>query len=137
MTQRLRGRKIVVTRPRAQASKLADLIAEQGGEAVLFPLLEITPLADPAPLQAAIARLESYSLAIFISPNAVAFSLPAHSCPSGVAAGLRPVAIGQSTVARSRATGWGTRWRPSRASIPKQCSSFRSCSEPPSPAGGC
>ena len=60
MTKSLRGRTIVVTRPRAQATRLADWIAEQGGEPVIFPLLEITPLADPAPLQAAIVRLGNY-----------------------------------------------------------------------------
>jgi uroporphyrinogen-III synthase len=99
MTQLLRGRRIVVTRPRAQASKLADLIAEEGGEAVLFPLLEIAPATDPAPLQAAIAALDNCSLAIFVSPNAVARSLPAMLACEAWPPGLRAVAIGPGTVA--------------------------------------
>lgn len=99
MTQPLRGRTIVVTRPRAQASRLAGWIAEHGGEAVIFPLLEISPVADPAPLQAAIARLGTYSLAIFISPNAVDFGLPAILANHAWPASLRAVAIGQSSVA--------------------------------------
>jgi len=98
MTQLLRGRKIVVTRPRAQASKLAGLIVEQGGEAVVFPLLEISPVADYGPLCSVTANLETYSLAIFISPNAVAFSLPDILASRTWPRSLRPVAIGQSTV---------------------------------------
>jgi uroporphyrinogen-III synthase len=99
MTAPLSGRTIVVTRPRAQASRLADLIAGLGGEAVIFPLLEISPVADPGPLQAAVLGLDSCSLAIFISPNAVAFSLPAILRRRAWPAGLRAAAIGQSSVA--------------------------------------
>ena len=107
MTQLLRGRKIVVTRPRAQASKLAGLIAEQGGEVVLFPLLEISPVADCGPMRPVIARLETYSLAVFISPNAVAFSLPDILGSRTWPRSLRPVAIGQSTVALLARYGLG------------------------------
>jgi uroporphyrinogen-III synthase len=107
MTQLLRGRKIVVTRPLAQASKLAGLITEQGGEAVLFPLLKISPIADHGPLRSAITRIESYSLAIFISPNAVAFSLPDILAREAWPRGLRPVAIGQSTVMLLASYGLG------------------------------
>ena len=94
----LRGRKIAVTRPRAQASKLASLITEQGGEPVIFPLLEIAPAEDPAPLQAVIMRLDAYSLALFISPNAVAFSLPPLLASRPWPVGLQAVAIGQGSV---------------------------------------
>ena len=99
MTASLQGRKIVVTRPRAQAARLASWIAGLGGQPVIFPLLEIAPAADPEPLQAAIARLDSYSLAIFISPNAVDFSLPSILASGPWPAGLRAFAIGQSSLA--------------------------------------
>ncbi|KFB77143.1 uroporphyrinogen-III synthase [Candidatus Accumulibacter cognatus] len=107
MTQPLRGLTIVVTRPRAQASRLAGWIAEQGGEPLIFPLLEISPVIDPAPLQAAIMRLGDYSLAIFISPNAVDFSVPAILARQAWPLGLRAVAIGQSSVARLARYGIG------------------------------
>ena len=83
MNKPLQGRRILVTRPAAQAGRLAELISAQGGEPVLFPLLEIGPAVDPLPLQQAIARLDKYALAVFISPNAVDYSVPlvlAH-CP--------------------------------------------------------
>ena len=76
MSQPLLGRRILVTRPAAQSATLAQCITDQGGEAVLFPLLEIRPVDDLAPLDAAIAHLEDYAMAVFISPNAVEYSVP-------------------------------------------------------------
>ena len=98
MSELLRGKRIAVTRPRAQASRLAAWIAEQGGEPVLFPLLEIAPAEEQAPLRAAIAQLDVYSLAVFISPNAVAFSVPVILAGRRWPDALQAVAIGQSTV---------------------------------------
>jgi uroporphyrinogen-III synthase len=62
---------VVVTRPRAQADGLAAAIAAQGREVVLLPLLEIDPLPDTSELRAALARLDQYALAAFVSPNAI------------------------------------------------------------------
>lgn len=101
----LLGRKIVVTRPRAQAAVLAGLIADEGGEPVIFPLLEISSVADRGPLQAASASIDACALAIFISPNAVDFSLPTILANSPWPPRLRAVAIGQSTLARLAAHG--------------------------------
>ena len=46
----LAGLKIVVTRPRDQAEQLAQGIERAGGTVILFPLLEISPVFDPATL---------------------------------------------------------------------------------------
>lgn len=94
----LSGRSIVVTRPLAQAGTLADMITAAGGEAVIFPLLEIGPAPDPAPLADAVARIGGYSLAIFISPNAVDYSLPAILSRGPWPSTLTPAAVGQGTV---------------------------------------
>lgn len=77
---------VVITRPLAQARPLADRIAALGRPVAIVPLLEIAALEDTAPLRAALAELERYALAVFISPNAVEFAL-AHVArwPSGVA----------------------------------------------------
>lgn len=64
-------RPVVIARPAAQAGELASRVAALGREAVLFPLLEIHPLPDPAPLRAALAELERYALVAFVSPNAI------------------------------------------------------------------
>jgi len=74
----LARRRVLVTRPREQASGLAALILEAGGEPILFPAIEIAGPADPNPFFGMADRLEQFDLAIFISPTAVqkAFELP-------------------------------------------------------------
>jgi uroporphyrinogen-III synthase len=101
----LQGKTIVVTRPLAQSAKLAGLIAAQGGVPVVFPLLDIAPADDQAPLRAAIEALEQYALAVFISPNAVDYSVPAILASRKWPAGLQAAAIGQSSVVRLASYG--------------------------------
>ena len=68
----LRGRSILVTRPRAQAARLARLIEQAAGQTLLFPAIEIEDVPPPA----ALSRLHEFDLAIFVSPTAVAKALP-------------------------------------------------------------
>jgi uroporphyrinogen-III synthase len=62
---------VVITRPRQQAEPLARAVAALGRTPLILPLLEISPLADAAPLRAALAGLRAYALVAFVSPNAV------------------------------------------------------------------
>jgi len=71
----LRGRRVVVTRPDAQAASLCEAIAARGGIPVRFPVLAIGAVADPAALDAAVAALDQFDLAFFVSPNAVQHAL--------------------------------------------------------------
>lgn len=64
----LRGRGILVTRPREQAAGLSRLIEQAGGRALVFPAIEIEDLPPPPALQ----RLQEFQLAVFVSPTAVA-----------------------------------------------------------------
>ncbi|GAA4017119.1 uroporphyrinogen-III synthase [Actimicrobium antarcticum] len=64
-------RAIVITRPQAQAGELAQRLQDAGHAVVMFPLLEIHALADPAPLKAILARLDEFALVAFVSPNAI------------------------------------------------------------------
>ena len=57
------------------------------------------------PLAAAVARLADYSLAVFISPNAVDYALPAILARGPWPAGLLPAAVGQGTVRALAAHG--------------------------------
>lgn len=98
MTQSLRGRRILVTRPAVQAAALAEMIAAHGGEAVCFPLLEIVPVDDWQAFDAIAARLDTYAIAVFISPNAVALGLPRLLAGRPWPARLRAAAIGPGTV---------------------------------------
>lgn len=81
---------VVVTRPRAQAEPLAARIGELGRQAVVFPLLEIHPLPDPQALVCALANLDTYGMAAFVSPNAVhaALSRLGRPWPQRVALGV-------------------------------------------------
>lgn len=101
----LAGRTIVVTRPLTQAAPLADAIRAAGGDPFVFPLLAISPAADPAPLAAAAGRLADYALAVFISPNAVDFALPAILARGPWPSSLLPAAVGQGTVRALAAHG--------------------------------
>ena len=102
MNRPLLGRRILVTRPVAQAGVLAQMIAERGGEPVLFPLIEIGPLDndDSAWLDAAIENLEDYAIAVFISPNAVEYSVPRILERRTWPAQLQATTIGPGTTAQ-------------------------------------
>ena len=83
------SRPVVITRPLAQARLFADQLAAIGRVPVIFPLLEIAPLADSSELQSVLGRLDAYAMAVFVSPNAIdaAFSfIPAW--PQAVAIGI-------------------------------------------------
>jgi len=70
------GKRVLVTRARAQASDLAERIDELGGEALEFPVIRIQPPSDPAEVEAcdeALRRLGEYDWTIFTSPNGVEY----------------------------------------------------------------
>jgi uroporphyrinogen-III synthase len=76
---------VVITRPLAQAGALAGQISDLGREAIVFPLLDILPIDDPAPLRAALARLRGYAMIAFVSPNAIDAAFAALPCwPAGM-----------------------------------------------------
>lgn len=101
----LAGLRIVVTRPRDQASKLARSIEEAGGHAILFPLLEIAPLADAQPLEALVRRLREFDLAVFISPNAVRYGMASIHAGGGLPRSIKVATVGQGSAAALRE--WG------------------------------
>ncbi|OQA34494.1 MAG: Uroporphyrinogen-III synthase [Betaproteobacteria bacterium ADurb.Bin341] len=72
----LMGKVVAITRAQAQNDGLARLIARAGGEALLLPLFKIVPVASEDAVLRACEHLGDYALAIFVSPNAVAFALP-------------------------------------------------------------
>ncbi len=68
----LTGKRILITRPRAQAADLCDKLAALGAEPILFPAIEIAPMDDYSALDRAIAALDKYQWIIFTSVNGVA-----------------------------------------------------------------
>ncbi len=71
--QKLFGKRIVVTRAREQASELSQKLRALGADVVEFPTIEIRPADDYAPLEAALARLDTYDWLIFTSANGVRY----------------------------------------------------------------
>jgi uroporphyrinogen III methyltransferase/synthase len=67
----LHGRRVVVTRARAQASGLARTLRELGADVVELPAIRIEPRTDSQEVRDAVARLGDYSLVCLTSPNGV------------------------------------------------------------------
>jgi uroporphyrinogen-III synthase len=102
LNEPLRGKRIVVTRPQHQAIGLSGSIREAGGIPVWFPTIHIEPLADNAELDAALAGLAAFDLAVFVSANAVACAcarLPG-PWPAQVPAGSTGPGTAQALAAR-------------------------------------
>lgn len=72
-TKPLFGRRIVVTRPRIQASGFVELLEQQGAEVIQFPTIETVPPASYERLDAALAALPGYRWLIFTSVNGVRY----------------------------------------------------------------
>lgn len=101
----LAGRGIVITRAAHQAQALAEMIRAAGGQAILFPVLEILDADDLKPLNALIDRLEAFDLAIFVSPNAVNKAMNLIAARRPWPAKLRIAAVGRGSVAALRQFG--------------------------------
>ncbi len=101
----LAGLNIVVTRPLQQAVPLQQRIEQLGGNAISFPLLEISPAKDLTALRQIIARLAGFQLAIFISPNAVKYGMAEINAAGGLPSKIKVAAVGQGSANALRALG--------------------------------
>lgn len=69
------GKRVLVTRPREQASELSELIESLGGEAVLFPVIRTVEIENFTALDAGIEDIGSFDWVLFTSANGVRFFL--------------------------------------------------------------
>ncbi len=65
----LHGKKVVVTRARAQASELARRLDALGAESVELPAIRIEPRIDSDEVRRAVESLHAYALVCLTSPN--------------------------------------------------------------------
>ena len=96
----LHGRRIVITRTRAQAPELAERLINLGATPIFFPTIKIAPVADTTELDDAIRRLQHYDWIIFTSVNGVEIFWERLLAASLDASSLRQVqvaAIGPAT----------------------------------------
>jgi uroporphyrinogen-III synthase len=101
----LAGKAVLIARPRRQAQALAERIRAAGGEALVFPVLEIEPVAPDAQARAVLSTLGAAHLAVFISANAVEHGLRLVRAAGGWPATLTAVAVGAATASALRAQG--------------------------------
>ncbi|MGN6275802.1 MAG: uroporphyrinogen-III C-methyltransferase [Solirubrobacterales bacterium] len=96
----LHGRRVVVTRARAQASGLAKTLRDLGAEVVELPAIRIEPRIDSAEVGEAISALGDYALVCLTSPNGVRFlfeAMQAAGRDARALAGATVAAIGPGT----------------------------------------
>jgi uroporphyrinogen III methyltransferase / synthase len=67
----LYGKRVVVTRARAQASGLAKTLRNLGAEVVELPAIRIEPAIESEEVKQAIERIGDYALIVLTSPNGV------------------------------------------------------------------
>ncbi len=67
----LEGKRVLITRPRAQSAAVIERLNQLGAVPVVFPPIEIAPLEDFSLLDQAIRALPSYHWVIFTSVNGV------------------------------------------------------------------
>lgn len=94
----LAGRRVLVTRARAQAVALVEALRARGATPVILPTIAIRPVDDLRGLDTAMARLADYAWVAFTSANGVAvFWDRLRLTGSFVPAGVRIAAVGTGT----------------------------------------
>lgn len=94
------GKTVVVTRARAQASALTKKLEAQGARVLEVPAIKIVPPADFAPLDKAIAEIDTYKWLILTSVNGVEYffdRLLKAGKDSRALCGVKIAAIGSAT----------------------------------------
>lgn len=94
------GKTVVVTRARAQASALTKKLEAQGARVLEVPAIKIVPPTDFAPLDKAIAEIDTYKWLILTSVNGVEYffdRLLKAGKDSRALCGVKIAAIGSAT----------------------------------------
>lgn len=105
----LAGRRIAVTRPRADAENLVALIRRVGGEALCLPAIEIREASDLTEFHAVADRLDAFDIAVFVSRNAVRKAmelLPLRRGDAPWPARLKVAAVGRGTRSELESCGF-------------------------------
>lgn len=114
---RLKGRRIVVTRPRDRADELVAALEAEGAEVVTFPAIEVVGPEDPRRLEAAAATLADFDWVVFTSVYGVSAlaGASARATPPTPPEGPRAACVGPATADAAREAGWRVAVVPERA----------------------
>lgn len=99
------GRRLVVTRSRAQASEFASELRELGADVMEFPTIAFCEPDDLGPLDDALGGLDAYDWLVFTSVNGVDAFFTRLDGDARALAGVRVAAIGPATAARLERNG--------------------------------
>jgi uroporphyrinogen-III synthase len=104
---KLKGIRVVVTRPKSQSSKFIQQLADLGATPISLPVIEIGSLQDYSKLDAALSRLDEYDWLVLTSVNGVeaVWARLAALQMSGLPKTLKTACIGPKTAAALRQQG--------------------------------
>lgn len=104
----LEGRRVVVTRARAEAELLCEKLAALGATPICAPAIKIEPVDDLRSLDDAIARITSFDWVVFTSTDAVEIFCRRWTHAGRAPADLRGVKVAAVGPVTARALGaWG------------------------------
>lgn len=104
MDKVLENIRVLVTRPKQQADNLCELIENLGGMAIRFPVIEINKSENQQAAKKILDDIEQYDIGIFISRNAVEWTLKLLEDKTLALESLSLISIGPATtVALKRA----------------------------------
>jgi len=104
----LKNLKVLVTRPKQQANNLCELIENLGGTAIRFPVIEINKSENQQVARLIMDDLEQYNIGIFISRNAVEWTLKLLGDKTSALESMSLISIGPATTAALKRALSGT-----------------------------
>ncbi len=113
MPDRLSGCGVLIVRPAGLGERLAELVAAEGADPVLFPTIEVLPAPRPARLAELIERLQTFDWAIFVSPTAARCGMRAVRAKRHWPSEPRLAAVGRGTAAALEQLGFSRVLAPS------------------------
>lgn len=96
-SDKLRDKRIVVTRPAHQAEPFCRMLEQAGANVLRCPLLIISPAPNTRSLRRLIEEIDSFNLLLFNSPNAANFGIPHIASRCNLHGRAKIAAIGAKT----------------------------------------
>ena len=133
-TRPLFGKRILVTRARSQASRLASGLTGLGAEVVECPVIKSAAVEDTTDLDAALVDLSQYEWVAFASPNGVSQTFDRMSflgLDARAFANCKIAAVGPATVSAMNSRGINADITPDTFTAEGLVEAFRSNSDTP------
>ena len=100
--------RVIVTRPAREAAQWVQELSQQGVQAQALPLIQVGPVPELAPLQAAWRQLPAFAAVMFVSANAVEQFFAAKPASASISISASAFKAEGALQPRAWATGPGT-----------------------------